>query len=68
LRVRVEKYERALALYQRQKWDEAETVLTDLTAEFPADAPALNLIGRIYKLRADPPPPDWDGVYVAKDK
>ncbi len=68
LLVRVEKYERALALYQTQKWDEAEKVLTELTTNFPADAPALNLMGRIYKLRADPPKPDWDGVYIAKDK
>jgi adenylate cyclase len=68
LRTRAEKYERALALYQKQQWDAAETVLTELTGDFPSDAPALNLIGRIYKLRADPPKPDWDGVYVAKDK
>jgi adenylate cyclase len=68
LRTRVEKYEKGLALFQKQKWDEAEAVLSELTRDFPLDTPALNLIGRIYKLRADPPAPDWDGVYEAKDK
>jgi adenylate cyclase len=68
LRTRVQSYEKGFALYQKQQWDEAEAVLSQLTRDFPSDTPALNLIGRIYKLRANPPKPGWDGVYEAKDK
>lgn len=68
LQARVEKYEQGFALYQKQQWDEAEAVLGELTRQFPSDAPALNLLGRIHKLRVNPPEPGWDGVYEAKDK
>jgi adenylate cyclase len=65
---RVERYERALRCYFEQKWDDAEAELNRLLADFPADLPAQALLKRVSKLRHDPPPPDWDGVYVAKDK
>ena len=43
-------------------------VLGGLIERFPDDAPAKGLLGRVQKLRHDPPGPGWDGVYVAKDK
>jgi adenylate cyclase len=61
-------YEQALAAYQAQKWDEAESILNGLHARFPEDLPVAALLKRIAKLRHDPPGADWDGVYVAKDK
>jgi adenylate cyclase len=67
-RDRIERYGQALKLYRAQKWDEAEAVLNALHAQYPDDIPAAYLLKRIGKLRLDPPPPDWDGVYVAKDK
>lgn len=68
LRRRVERYEAALAHYQRQAWEQAEAALAELLAEFPEDAPAAALLKRVDKLRHEPPAADWDGVYVAKDK
>jgi adenylate cyclase len=68
LRSRATAYEAALAHYRAQRWDAATEVLRALLAEHPADAPAAALHDRIARLRADPPPADWDGVYVAKDK
>jgi adenylate cyclase len=65
---RVKGYEEALKSYRAQKWDEAEKLLSELQAEFPDDEPVASLLKRISKLRHDPPAPDWDGVYVAKDK
>jgi class 3 adenylate cyclase len=64
----VEGYSNAFAAYQRQKWDEAEAILKELFVRCSDDKPAGALLHRIEKLRHDPPPPDWDGVYVAKDK
>jgi adenylate cyclase len=68
LRKRVERYEAALAHYQRQEWDRAEAVWGDLLSEFPDDAPSGAMLKRVDKLRHEPPAADWDGVFVAKDK
>jgi adenylate cyclase len=68
LRPRVELYEEAFHLYQQQQWEDAEGVLGRLLERCPEDAPAKGLLGRVQKLRHDPPGPGWDGVYVAKDK
>lgn len=65
---RVEQYEAGLKLYQQQRWDEAEAAFGGLFAEFPDDGPAKAMLDRVGKLRHNPPGPDWDGVYVAKDK
>ena len=53
---------------QRQQWDEADKLLLVMIAEFPDDGPAKAIRARIAHYREDPPAPDWDGVYVAKEK
>ena len=65
---RIDGYQRAFGFYQAQKWDAASEILTDLQNRFPDDLPVAALQKRIEKLRHDPPPETWDGVYVAKDK
>ncbi|HZL37084.1 MAG TPA: adenylate/guanylate cyclase domain-containing protein [Tepidisphaeraceae bacterium] len=65
---RIRQYEESLKLYQSQSWDAAQAALSDLHTRFPDDLPAAALLARIVRLRGDPPPPDWDGVYIAKDK
>lgn len=65
---RVLRYERAFALYQQQQWDHADEILHALHKDAPDDHPVQALRKRIEKLRHDPPGPDWDGVYSAKDK
>ena len=64
----VGKFESALAAYRRQDWEEAERILSALHEQLPQDGPVASLLKRIAKLRHDPPPADWDGVYIAKDK
>ncbi|MGH7213624.1 MAG: CHASE2 domain-containing protein [Tepidisphaeraceae bacterium] len=68
MRRRASRYEAAFALYRAQKWDDAEAALRSLLGEFPRDAPSRSLLTRIETMRHDPPAPDWDGVYVAKEK
>jgi adenylate cyclase len=65
---RTQLYEAALAHCHQQRWDDCEAVLNELLAEYPEDAPAAKLLARVKDLRQDPPPPDWDGVYVAEFK
>jgi adenylate cyclase len=65
---RAMEHEAAFAHYRAQRWDEAGDRLRALLADAPDDAPAAALLNRVTQLRADPPPADWDGVYVAKTK
>ena len=65
---KVNQYQSAFASYQSQKWDEAEAILVEMQGRFPDDYPVKALKKRVEKLRHDPPPAPWDGVYVAKDK
>jgi adenylate cyclase len=64
----IARYERALTLYQAQQFDASHDALTALTRDFPADGPTATLLARVQTYRTAPPPPDWDGVFVAKDK
>jgi adenylate cyclase len=69
-----DKNEAFLAAYRGQQWDAAEALM----AQCRALAKALNPDGlddfydlyaeRITEYRANPPPADWDGVYVATSK
>jgi len=61
-------YNQALEAYQRQNWDESEKIILAIREKFPEDGPCRTLSNRISHFRHEPPPPDWDGVYVAKEK
>ncbi|MBM3567880.1 MAG: adenylate/guanylate cyclase domain-containing protein [Alphaproteobacteria bacterium] len=66
-----EKHDRILAAYRAQQWDACEALMAE-------NRPALEKfeIGGLYDLyaeriaefRANPPPANWDGVYVATSK
>jgi adenylate cyclase len=62
---------RMLTKYRTQQWSEA----LDLIGHCREIANGFNVAGlydmyveRIEAFRADPPPPDWDGVYEADSK
>ena len=60
---------RMLDAYRRQHWDGAESMLESCEAL----APNLQVLHRLYRqrislFRNEPPPPGWDGVFVATDK
>ncbi len=60
----VERYERALDAYLERRFGDALMAL----AAGPLDRAAEVLAARCRRLLAVPPPPDWDGVYVALEK
>ena len=64
----VKDFEAAFAYYQQRKWDDAERILIELLGAFADDGPSKSLLKRVQDYRTSPPPADWDGVYVAKDK
>lgn len=64
---RAQRFERAYAAYQQQKWGEAETLLKALNTESPRSLYDIYL-ERIAHFREAPPPENWDGVFVYTTK
>ena len=61
--------EAMLAAYRSQDWDRAEALLAESRALWPALHGFFDLYAeRIAEFRVNPPPADWDGVYVATSK
>jgi adenylate cyclase len=65
---RLAHYHEAISLYRARRWEEALRLLDELGAEAPADGPIALYRRRARALLADPPPADWDGVFVAESK
>jgi adenylate cyclase len=64
----IDVFHRALALYKQQNWDEAlETFQTVASMDKNIQAAEL-YIQRSLDLKANPPPPDWDGVFTMTSK
>ncbi|MBI4306488.1 MAG: adenylate/guanylate cyclase domain-containing protein [Chloroflexi bacterium] len=61
-------YEEGVRLSADRHWQEAGTAFQRLLETCPKDGPAAFHAQRCAELAENPPPPDWDGVYVAKAK
>jgi len=55
-------------LYRRQDWDQAELQLMNLQRMSPETALYGIYVDRIAYFRKNPPPADWDGVFVFQTK
>jgi adenylate cyclase len=64
----IRRYEGALDTYLAGQFGEAVEHLDALIRDYPDDPPTATLLDRARHFFDEPPPPDWDGVYVAKDK
>lgn len=60
-------FEAAFERYQKQDWDEAQTLLRQM-AEIAPCGLCETYLGRIAHFRENPPAPDWDGVFVYTTK
>jgi len=67
-RATLARYEQGVALYRSRRWAEAAALFEDLAARLPDDGPVALYRRRAQELLEDPPPPDWDGVWIAKTK
>lgn len=66
-----ETHERLLAAYRGQRWDEAMVLIEECRAlsEGLSSQPLYaTYVERMDEFRTNPPPADWDGVYVATTK
>ncbi len=64
----LDQFASALAAYREQRFDEAEDGFSAFLDRHPDDGPARVMLSRCRELRAQPPAPDWDGVYTQRSK
>ncbi|HEX2311455.1 MAG TPA: adenylate/guanylate cyclase domain-containing protein [Vicinamibacterales bacterium] len=65
---RLARYHEGVDLYRAQQWHAAANHFADLEREAPGDGPVALYARRTREALDDPPPPNWDGVYVARTK
>lgn len=61
-------FEKGIALYKAQKWDEGIATFRACLEMNPTDYCAKKYIERCESMKAEPPGADWDGVYTMKTK
>ena len=61
-------FESGLELYKQQKWDDAIEVFDKVLKMQKGVNAAEIYIQRTLDLKSDPPPPDWNGVFIMKTK
>ncbi len=61
-------YNSAMECYRAGDWVEAAGRFGDIMKTRPGDGPTQVLLQRCLEFIDDPPPADWDGVYVSKSK
>ncbi|MAO90246.1 MAG: adenylate/guanylate cyclase domain-containing protein [Rhodospirillaceae bacterium] len=63
-------HETLLSAFRAQEWDQAESLLKALTGKLSGQMDGFYAIyqERIDEYRQNPPPANWDGVYIATSK
>jgi adenylate cyclase len=67
-RAALERYDLAVRHYRNRRWTEAMALFEALAAAAPDDGPVALYRRRTRALLEEPPPRDWDGVWIAKTK
>jgi adenylate cyclase len=60
----IDKYHKALEWYRQQRWNEAEEGMKTLRYAAPENKLYKLYLKRIAEYRANPPPPDWKGLWA----
>jgi adenylate cyclase len=61
-------YHQGIELYRARQWEEAAARFQQVLSQWTEDGPARLYLRRAVALRDNPPPADWNGVYVALTK
>lgn len=61
-------YSLGLSAYKQRKWDESIRAFQKAIEIDPKDGPSNEYLNRCHDFKENPPPDDWDGVYVMKTK
>ncbi len=61
-------YKKGLSLYKARRFEEAAEYFKRCLEIIPNDGPSSVYLERCEMYIKNPPPPDWDGVFVMKTK
>ncbi|MDY6852771.1 MAG: adenylate/guanylate cyclase domain-containing protein, partial [Thermodesulfobacteriota bacterium] len=61
-------FTRGLAAYKSRRFKRAEGIFMGIKEHYPEDKPTLLYLDRVAELALNPPPDDWDGVFVMTTK
>src|SRR3989304_691180 len=61
-------YNKGLSYYKERKWDDAISQFKMALMTDSNDGPSKTYINRCNEFKASPPPDNWDGVYMMKEK
>jgi adenylate cyclase len=61
-------FESGVAAYRDRRWDEAAQSFRKVLESWPDDGPSSHYLDDIDRMKIEPPPEGWDGVYVMKTK
>ena len=64
----IQAFSQGLKAYQVQDWERARKVFGQVDAHFPGDGPTQVFVDRVDALKKNPPPKDWNGVFVMTTK
>ncbi|MBK6981073.1 MAG: adenylate/guanylate cyclase domain-containing protein [Betaproteobacteria bacterium] len=64
----VDRFHKALEAYRAQRWDDAEKLLKNLAYAAPETKLYKIYLERLAHFRRNPPPPNWDGVFIFTTK
>ncbi len=64
----LELYARGLEAYKGRRWDEGISLFTDALAADPDDSPSRVYLERCNEFKINPPPEDWDGIFIMRTK
>jgi adenylate cyclase len=64
----IEHYNRGLQLYKNMQFEDALASFKRALELEPSDGPTQLYISRCEELAKNPPPPDWDGVFIMTTK
>jgi adenylate cyclase len=68
LLAKARRFEAGLALLRARKLDEAQNAFRGVIREFGEDESCELFLERCAEVRAEPPPPDWDGSFALTEK
>jgi adenylate cyclase len=68
VRVRLELFQEAQALYRQRWWEEAQTAFQSILDKWPDDGPSRTYWKRCQDYLFDEPPVGWDGVFTMTHK
>ena len=64
----LECYNVGLAAYRAREWKAAMAAFENALKAMPSDGPSAMYLDRCRIYAAEPPPKEWDGVWVLTDK